>query len=1286
MISYLSDTKPRNNREKALKTRITKNIQNNSYMLDELIASRNTDGGIPLYNNYQSDFETTLEFILAMQAYGRYTSELIDAISYILNRINQDGTISYQNSNKPNYYLMNKTIEMLYHSRFYQIGNQYIYQKIKPTLAYLYQKIDPETGEIENGTLLDSLMFLYNMQLYENDILHRAMLYGTMSNEDMLNIDQINIDLADKLRPKRNVDTYGNIYADIYAMRTINQPDIIITNLTRHTTNLNIFYITYKNIGYRKTGIDKVNNTVDDINLFGFLGNTESMHNKYTTRLAPLSSMSNNYSLNDFKLNNVNNIKFYIDTPNEFKIDDNNWISLDIDHPTYPDMTSLYNYLIAHWYETEDGQYGINMRWDHIEDPRREDYVIMKKIGNRWQYAPLGNPNQSGAFVTDVNFSQNKATVNLGVKYNGQIYYTSGITISNVITNNISGSVGNKKPYLTVGGYGFNAITDKNGNFSSQNLSGKYVLWIDDDEYEKIMTPVISSAQENLPKNNVRVFTKLKDDSTPPIISDIEINGYTNLINNQRDYDVFVYGSDNVKVKEADLYYFEPQQNRWFYIYTQKFDGNHAGFKWYAPSSLNGQGYKLKAIIRDFRDNESEAFEYGPFEIIDGTPPSGDFGVIGLENNTWNLGETKEIRWDLSSSTNEISEIIALKLKYNNDYNTQTIETNIPLDTTHTTWQMPFNANFSSENAHLELHVYDINDNLAALESGPFQIADSSAPPQSPWNQESLIGGMIKQDIFLERYIRGYYKNDDGSKEIIYTEFAGNPSNSQYRRIIYRKLNPDGTWQEPVKIIECNYRTWSPSYDIYFTEVKTQKLPDSSISVIYSFINHSVDDTNSNKSKIRYKRIQNGSMVSSSEIFSYNKFRDIAYSINNDDIHVAFRTYGSNNTNIGSYYKKINRLNGQSISYSNISPDKNYDLSITTNHNGNPVAVYRKQNEQWYTKQMDSQGTWSNEIILTNMYIQKSKLDIYQNDATKLPLIIDTDPNNPNLYKWKESCRTLEGLTEILDTNNFENKSGIIEKWKKNNYSDTTFNIDLFKDPNTPDKYHAFSMQGHYDYAGAPCTYNIIYFPFTLDGQIANLGEKANLVDRKGIEDVRLYRILQNSTGNFHVFYIMREIREGFFNNVYHLFFDQQNTYFNAHTASTMIHIAEDTLEPYQSADKIGLCFDGYAQGGIQIFCNDADYSGLLNYKIQATSPENHSQENPLTPTFSWQAQGGQIDNFEIKIGLSKEVLNSKYQNIQTQNLTPTEDLLSNQDYYWQIVGHQGDTKIHSNIYHFKTQ
>lgn len=1231
MLTYLKDYTPQNNREKAIQARFMLGL-GGSYqdLLDELLAQQNLDdGGFPFLPNYQSDLLTTLEVLWAFWAADQIDNNVLTGgLAYVFSQIQADGSLSYFADGEPSYYLINQTLAYLQPFADLSIGTSAtetvtVQSQIDLLLNFLEVNYDSDTQTLTNTeSITDELMTLVSFQLYDFATEKQELLF-----EKALQQQNFNGSFGDSL------------YATIAAMQALAQPDLNLTNLVALSDLANRATIeiefTMANQGYAAT---------TDMYLFNFFDNfqinTGADLAGFGLSLEPQAEINVSLNLSPTTtqyLIGETEIKFYLEAKNDFDTT-NNWLAENFtfasDAASEP---ALPTYYIAAKYESS-GSPALNIRWPEKTDTNRSSYIVLvRELSEEdWNFISVSN-DWNGTFLSG--FSEGVTyEITAGVLGNGSttVYYFDEITQiqmsadEDLYTGSVTGyATENQEPlndvYTT--GYSVSETTDSAGNFTYENLGhGSSAAWIEEDQYEPLITKF--AIPNGGTTENVRLFTRLKPDTEQPTIESFYVLYYENssTFKNQYTWQLQVSATDNVKVKEADFYYYDPGEDWWLYLGTASGSNGNFLFDWYIPADLVGSDYKIRALVWDYQGNSSAAAEWGPFEILDGTEPSGTVEVQGLTEQAWALGESKMLTWEVESA-NSLAEITSVYLYYGSS----SLKIASDLDPTQTslTYTMPLDGKYIAEEAYIRIYPCDTNDNCAEILSETFAIRDNTASPQAPWGTPQEMGLALEGSNYLYREITNIFQNTDGSLEIIYKETEGysgygyswdedNTDEGNARRIIYRKLI-NGEWQDPLVLKEHIYFTFydQKTDDINFWNLKALKDLNNDIHVIYDYKNSSNSD--SNDEQLYYLKVTEGTKVTDLELRNNS-----ASCINDANLAV---------NDAGQVF--LNWLEG-------------YDCEN-----------YTGTNTLWYLEG-DGNSNWTSATELTSERVYNHALAIQDNQ----PVLI-----------YRTKLETAEETTYPLILSTLENGNwSKITLWE--NMADYFWEPQFFDQNDTT--YTAFYISR----SEATDWQDQLYFLQASADFTANTGtvvENQELLDLTTEDNIKEFTVLPNADQNYHVFY--RKDLAGA-NIIYHLFLENTETYFHTWISSLVTDSWE--LIALEDNDFLTAYFVGnFAEEAL--LRNTADYSQIIDYRLQAVTPVNKAVTTASSTELEWQVTGGAaIESYAIFLGVGPVGLTQIATDITATNFTVT-DLLPETTYYWQVIGQAGDNLIPSNVWQFTT-
>ena len=1266
LVDYLQNATPRNNREKAIKTRILADLEEPyTVLINELLADQNTDGGVGIDGGYTSDLETTLEFAWALKSTNTSTSTLLPAaLNYIVNQINLDGTVYYDADSAASLFLVNRTLEILKPFQTWELtvdGNSLTIQsKIDQMLGFLNLSYD---DLVENGELVDQMMTLASFRSYDYEPEKQKELFDNVSYAQSL-----------------DGSFHNSLYTTVVAMQALPQSDLTITGLQATTVlengATNSFDLTIKNQGYA---------LATNMVLYDFFDNFNKDDatdlNSIITSLEPQTEtvITLNYNQTTGWIGQTE-FKYYIEAENELDYT-NNWLaqtqSVASDSSNTPAQPL---YFTAHK-TTSNSAPAVALQWQYKTDTNRSNYVAMVRlvgetdwnyyfIDNTWNGVLLRGLAENAQY--EVNFGVaglNGSTVTYNELKTIQIHTTAD---SNLYTGDVSGQLtvnDTATAGVSVWAYSKQAESDYTGNFEMTGLgNGTNVAWIKEGQYEELfsMFPVVDSGSTV----DVRVLTRLKPDPTEPVINSFEPRYTTSTtLKNQHKVEMWLNADDNVKLKEADFYLYNPTNDYWEYLETEAFDGDDIFYHWMIPGELLGTGYKLKAIAWDYQNNSSLSQEWGTFEIVDGSDLTGGLSILGMENGVWSLGDAKVIHWKIDTPQ-EFDKITQVTLYYDgvhSIYLHQNLDSD-PID--EVSYTMPLESFYVSNNAYIKVIGCDVNSNCVTLNSDTFSIVDNTPPPAAPWNVPQQITN-IDIDIYgLYRHFEHIRENPDGSVEVIYKEFSGLSWEPQgeYRRVVYRKL-VNGVWGNEVFLKNYWYRdgqTDSQSYNLYDIE----QFAPNEIHMAYSVYNHTAQTF----SKVSYMQIVNGSKVKDIEMSGglYEGFEAQLAITPTNKVYVAWREGDVNND----YYVKYRELDGTTLSAIERLMTHSYSYGMTLDGEL-PIIAYHHDGQVHLIRK--DGGVWTTPIQVNRKDIAKSKLDQYTEDTNKLDLIVEPDPNNADNYLWLNSVKTQDQLVNILVNNNFVKETEILEAWRLNEYAPDAMDYNLFYKGNN--QYDLF----YRNYDGGRSLTNL---SFSIDNQSETslVSSFKELIPRTGVQAVNYYRIIPIDNQQYNVFSILEDYNnstQGTPAHVGHLVYYDETISFDTYVSSLVMDVG-DWLFASENNDKLTVYYGGTIAGSTALMVNTADYSSIFNSSLLLTSPTNSSTVS-TSVTLDWIANETEFNSYDVKLGLSPMHLETVASGLQNTQFSK-EGLIMNATYYWKVIGNtsSGET-VDSVAWSFKT-
>lgn len=1264
-LNYLLQTEPRNNREKAIKALIlSANGEDPSALLDDLAGQQNNDGGFGYENSYSSDVLTTERVLAAFwQADYSLQEKLPKALLYVTKRIRDDGSIAFGDNSVASYYLVNKTLDALkpFQNMTIMDGNTpiLIQDKINVMLEWLGNNFDSESGQLLNtADAIDALATLHSFNLY-----------GAQTDKQA--------SLRSQAKAEQNADgSFGNtLYTTLAAMQALAGPDLAVSNLQSAGNLVNkqaaSFTLTITNQGQTQATNMVLYEYVDN-----YFFNRLDLASVGLTSLPPGGQTNltfNNNDTNSFV--GDTNVKFYLESANEQDYD-NNWVDKNFTFASAADgLPGLPTYYIAQKYDIA-GIPAVNVRWAKKDDSLRLNYVIMvRPVGeSNWTFIGIRD-DWNGAylapFTEDATYEVTAGV--LALDEDTVVYFSDYTTIKMSAdpakyNGYAQGFVtDNEKPIANLSlfayGYGF-ANIDANGLFAlSKNEmgNGSGAAWVDSPGYEPLVTKF--SVPLNATTTDVRLFTRLKADQEPPQIQIVQVaNEYDYRFKNQREVYLVATGNDNVAIKEADFWYWDPAEESWIFIGVAAVAGGQGQMLWYVPAGLVGGGYKIRATLTDYQGNVSLPLEWGPFEILDGTAPTGTVTVQGLTNGQWSLGEEKTISWQIDTPV-PLATITSIILWLKN--NGSTIAYNVDPSQTSVSYVMPLNAYYATSSAFVRLTACNINYVCAAFDSSPFAIIDNTPPPHYPWGVEQEFTGMgAVSGPGIQRYLQQAFHNSDGSREIIYQEEADG-----YRRIKYRRLVGD-TWQDPITLTEHLYNY--PEQYIAYDDIQAVKAPNGDIHIIYGA--ETVDGlAGLDSTDIYYLHISNGQVVSNRRISAPDGTRSFLAKVAVNDSGRVFIVWIEG-------YSYINRAGVMFLHYieGNGLDSWTGDLTMTDDWSNSPTialvqnlpVIMYSYHDQLNLRRQTGTG-WLAPVIINKSYIERTDLDQFSADADKLAYIVA--PLDEKYYQWLPSIRAKSDLQAILNAQQFASRDQIMEVWRQNEYSYGAYFANLFAEGENT--YEYFYIQGS---EKTSWRYDLRHLRLGID--FANLSrvvyDDQPLADRPPEDNIFSYAVRQDKNNNYHFIYTKRTVSgDDYSYHPYYLFYDGEKTYFSAVIASLLRYVDYVTTMSEQN---------GFVTAYFSNLYNSADYAPIANYRLNNISPENKAPVRGTSVKLRWVLNGGPADSYQVALSTQPLALETVATELQQPQYTAA-GLLPNKTYYWQVKAIAGDSQIYSNVWQFTT-
>ncbi|MCH2189010.1 hypothetical protein MK079_04245, partial [Candidatus Gracilibacteria bacterium] len=910
--NYFLNLFPRNNLERVMALDIRLDAgQDVASLLSDIQTTQNTDGGYPLLSGYASDTLTTLKVAEVFAKYNiPHTRSVMDML---VNQIADDGTMKYFSAS-------------VYDSR---------------DLAYQTWRF---LSSLSNAsTYADAITRLESGLADQTDIFSVLM-------QESKDVSVLPVQGFDGL--------FQDGFFTLFALDILAQPDLVIESVTpvgdlQHTQSAS-FDIQIKNIGYAPAS---------EMDLYVFTD--KYLHGGVPTRLSgtigirQVSAQRVNFNKTDrFKGDIV--FDFYLDTQHEFEETDN-WHTQNFSFaPSDDSRPALPMYFIAYSHEISSGK-GFNIRYAEIpDDPDIKYFHILykKPEQTQWSHVYLNPVKYSnGAFLSGFE-TGDILEVRMGVEsiHDDQIYsFTNPISFTitpetgerySVVRGYVKESK-NNIPGVKLDYYGGDHDSDAFGETEISLQEGRNAITIGEEYYEPfIYTHNVVFGEDQEEK---RYITRYRDDSISPVMSAV---GFRNplSIKNTKTKQIDLAASDNIAVKEFDLYYYDPAFASWIYLSTVPADRGVASYNWTIPAELLGTGYKLRATARDFVGNISNLLKYGPFEITDGTGPD---GTISVAQSEYQLGEILEYSFNVDNP-DTFSHISRMVL-HSGNHGEQMDNGGDTTDLTHT-YTIPLRSNHISDETYISANVCATNGECTRVESGKFAIVDRPFELSEPWQ----VGGMIGLSPFGEPYNKSFYHVSYGALdtiEVIYKEFYKYTGRDY--RLIYRKYQ-DGAWQPEVVLKQLSNATGGNPYTQLYGINVYQRENQIGITYYEHLNDENIHYTITNDQReIFALLIENGikkyeKQVSDDDTDSY--ISDI-YIDENKQVHVVWREGYSWQTQSGDRALKSNtlsdtgKLGNEILLHPSEGGGKGFQYFDDTSHiiyeAGGNVLMRRWQNNTW---------------------------------------------------------------------------------------------------------------------------------------------------------------------------------------------------------------------------------------------------------------------------------------------------------------------------------------------------
>ncbi len=1320
LITYLKNTPPRTTREKIIKLRLLVALKEPyEDLLKEVYSLQNTNGGFSLQKGYMSDAGTTMEFILAMWGINtaESTKKLIPALNYIINTIGTDSSLSLIPDGPPNYYLIAKTVEYLrpiWDLQFRDADSKVVVvsvqEKIDALLAFLDKSINKDTGTLSGSTdASDYAMTLRVLQLYN--------VYPQAQGA-----------LAETLARFQYADgSFGHsLYATIPAARAFRKGDLAITEIQKEgdyigntsftilakiknkglaATSITQLFTFFDGVLIGEQGMKKISfePSKDNPNVLipkenGRIGKRQGIPVPFTT-IAPGEEKIIRIKFSQdigARMTGKTSFLLYVDSV-EDENEENNWNETSLEFkPDSNGVPALPLYAVIYKYDL-GGIPALNVRWQKRNDANRKNYdVLFRKPGESqwrrivvpfqqgWNGAFFGFPfGLDGQNVEGKTYEFTLAVLHANADLMTYIADPITITLSadpKKYVGSVEASVTRDAQSLgsaNVWGYGLSGMSDKNGTLELKNVQhGINEAWVDVPYYEKLATSFEIKPGERT--KDARRFTRVKADSEPPVLDRTEISWplKNSMVKNQKSWTVLATGVDNIFFDHVDFWYFDPSQQAWVFLRSEKALSNQAFFDWDIPKELIGKGYKLKAIAYDYVGNASAPKEWGPFEILDGSAATAAVNVEGLVQNAWSLGEKKTVKWEIKSA-NPLLEITSVRLKL--DTSTVFIKGNSPADLKSADYTIPKNASYESDAATILVSYCDKAFTCGTAQSEPFRIVDPSPPPPAPWGKERR-SNMVASKYPIDRYMDSVFQNSDGSKEIIYREFdKSDPNGSEMRRIVYRKVK-EGVWQDPVVLVEHQYK-WNETDDIIFNEVRTVKADDGSIHIVFQrYVGG--PSANADGTEIFYLHLKDGLLQKREQISSDTTVSQAARLALNasGDVFITWVEGFSYATWKGTPTVKYREFVGGRWSDVARLTNENSSNPIVIEDNGSVLVVY-SEDEQFFM-QVKRDGQWWVPSPIVPRTISKKELDSVNKISDVRDAIVEQDPNDPTLYRWLPSIKKKSDLDAILKNKQFEAKDTVLYLWFINQYGRGAYAPQLFAKGNN--EYDLFFKKGG---EKRNWRYDISLLSFSLTDYKkgdARVTSYRSMMEAPSLDDGRGFSVARNKDGQYHIAYsrMWWPPAGQSQSSIYYVFFDGTNLLHRTQIASPFRYVDDQRPLILERDDVVSVYFGDFTSDLSMV--NTADLSKLKQYRLTPLKPVIGGTTKGFPVDLEWDVQGGNLSSYSVLVGKTLDDLKEQASELKEQKFT-LEGLDADTEYYWQVIGKEGAQSVYGGSWRFTT-
>lgn len=638
-LNYLTNYNPINNRELAIKIRLLKALgQNYDTQLAAMRANKNSDGGYGLEEYYDSDIISTIEVFNTYNTVGYNADDApLRVLVYLLLRVPDDGNLAFTPNSNMSYYLTDRLLQALKPYEDLRVEAEgangaisiLIRDKINNLLGALQRNYDTAANTILGSkAAIDYAATLDAFKLYNVLPGEWLDLEGRISGFQAMN------------------GSFGNDWSALVAgLKIWEKADLKIINAEAVGALQNgqpaTLRLTIKNTGQR---------SADDAKLYIFVDDYKMMEMDLSGQglvIDPKDMVNLEFAIpNPSLFIGQNKFTFYIESQRE-KNFANNWLEKDFVFANNPDgLAAMPLYFTAYKFEYANTPAMI-VNVPIKNDPNRFGYVLgIRPDGgtdNDWSFYNF-DPVNGNLFYRLPEGARWEVTVGVLTSIGGIPYITDYFTNATDVhlsanPNNYNGSVQGKITLNNqpLSGAKLNdgvTVTNQSGDFTIpavRNGTGVYSVGLS--QYQPLTTRV--QVTENQTLQDVRVFTRLKPDSVAPVANSLIVQEEANgEIPNGQEINLTVQGTDNVALKTADIFYWDPADGIWTYALSlaDPQNGTFSG-KWFVPSALEGGGYSLRVVLWDFQNNVSAPLDHGPFSFVNKRPPAGVSGLYADYTN-----------------------------------------------------------------------------------------------------------------------------------------------------------------------------------------------------------------------------------------------------------------------------------------------------------------------------------------------------------------------------------------------------------------------------------------------------------------------------------------------------------------------------------------------------------------------------------------------------------------------------------------------------------------------------